>query len=110
MRVCLLFALLLLSYSSVAQTSSPSELKKTFPPDQRSQTNEYLISSVRDQLQAGQKPFKPDLARCFFIRSYNFERQGTAAPVLKNVTTCTPAKSDPFRQTGTPKAKLIPAS
>lgn len=110
MRVCLLFALLLLSYSLLAQSPSTGELKKTFPPDQRSQTNEYLISSVRDQLQAGQKPFNPDLARCFFIRSYNFERQGTAAPVLKNVTTCTPAKSDQFRQTGKPKAKLIPAS
>jgi hypothetical protein len=109
MRVLSLFALLLLSYSSLAQNPSTGELKKTFPPDQRSQAKDYLFSSARDQLQA-RTLFEPDLARCFFIRSYNFERQGTGAPVLKNVTTCTPAKSDQFRQTGKPKVKLIPAN
>ena len=43
MRVCLLFALLLLSYSLLAQSPSTGELKKTFPPDQRSEMKRDLI-------------------------------------------------------------------
>lgn len=114
MRVCLLFALLLLSYSLLAQNPSTGELKKTFPPDQRSEMKWDLIVAQANlnwqKAEKSQTPFSSDVARCFFIRSYNFERQGTGAPVLKNVTTCTPAKSDQFRQTGKPKVKLIPAN
>jgi len=108
MRVLSLFALLLLSYSSVAQTSSPYELKKTFPPDQASQPRNFSISNWSVTPPGPVLPNYP--ATCFFIRSYNFERQGTEAPRLKNMTTCTPAKSDQFRQTAKPKVKLIPAN
>lgn len=108
MRVCSLLALVLLSYTSVAQTASPYELKKIFPTDQSSQPRNFAITRW------GVTPPGPvlpnDLATCFFIRSYNFERQGSGAPVLKNMTTCTPAKSDQFRQIGKPKVKLIPAN
>src|SRR5437868_6501834 len=107
MRLCLLFALLLLSYLSVAQTPSTGDFKKTFSPNQTSQMKSYFNLAEANQ---GRTLFRPDLARCFFIRSYNFERQGTEAPRLKNMTTCTPAKSDQFRQTGRPKVKLIPAN
>ena len=106
MRLCLLFALLLLSCLSVAQTPSTGDFKKTFPPNQTFQMKGYFNLAEANQ---GQMPFRPDRTTCFFIRSYNFERQGTEAPRLKNMTTCTPAKSDQFRQTGRPKAKLIPA-
>jgi len=108
MRVCSFLALLLLTCTAVAQTSSPYELKKTFPPDQASQPKDLNLAA--SELLRAQTLFKPDLARCFFIRSYNFERQGTEAPRLKNMTTCTPAKSDQFRQTAKPKVKLIPAN
>ena len=107
MRVCSFLALLLLSYISLAQTSSPYELKRTFPPDQVSQPRNFSFSTKTFTPPRGVLPDNP--ATCFFIRSYNFERQGTDAPVLKNMTTCTPAKSDQFRQTGKPKVKLIPA-
>ena|SRR5689334_8222356 len=114
MRVRLLFALLLLSCSLLAQSPSSGDLKKTFPPDQRSRMERDLnVAKANLNLadaKKSQTPFISDLARCFFIRSYNFERQGTGAPVLKNMTTCTPAKSDQFRQTGKPKVKLIPAN
>jgi len=107
MRVCSLLALLLLSYSAVAQVSRTEKLNESVSPDQVSQKNDLNIAS--DQLKM-QTPFKPDQRTCFFIRSYNFERQGTGAPRLKNMTTCTPAKSDQFRQTAKPKVKLIPAT
>lgn len=108
MRVLSLLALLLLSYSAVAQTASPYEWKKTFPQDQVSQPRNFSISGKTFTPPAGVLPNYP--ATCFFIRSYNFERQGTEAPRLKNMTTCTPAKSDQFRQTAKPKVKLIPAN
>lgn len=114
MRVCLFLALLLLSYSSLAQNSSSDDLKKNYPPDQTSQMKRDLnVAHANLNLAEARKtqtPFNSDLARCFFIRSYNFERRGTDAPVLKNMTTCTPAKSDQFRQTGRPKVRLIPAN
>ena len=114
MRVRLSSALLLLSCSLLAQSPTTGDLKKSFPPDQRSQIKRDLNLPRANlnwaEANKSQTPFSSDLGRCFFIRSYNFERQGTGVPVLKNVTTCTPAKSDQFRQTDKPKAKLIPAN
>ena len=107
MRVCSFLALLLLSYTSVAQNASTDDLKKALSPDQTLQMKRDLNLAAANK---NQTLFRSDLARCFFIRSYNFERQGTEAPRLKNMTTCTPAKSDQFRQTAKPKVKLVPAN
>ena len=110
MRVCSVLALLLLSCSLMAQISSTEETKKTFPSDQVSQSNKAYFDLGAANQSRGQARFDSDARTCFFIRSYNFERQGTQAPKLKNMTTCTPAKSDQFRQTNRPKVKLIPAN
>src|SRR5262249_13966620 len=97
----------------LAQMNPNEDLKQRFPPDQ--------VWAAKDQLWSAKDRFNsppvndpqgPDYsAKCFFIRSYNFERRGTSAPKLKNMTTCTPAKIDQFRQTGKkPQVRLIPAN
>jgi hypothetical protein len=109
MRVLSLVAVLLLSSSLPAQTVSGDELKQAIPPDQMWQSKNHSDSVLATELQRRDLPNYP--ARCFFIRSYNFERHGTEAPKLKNMTTCTPAKNDQFKQTDKkPKARLIPAN
>jgi hypothetical protein len=128
MRVLSLVAVLLLSSSLPAQTVSGDELKQAIPPDQMWQSKNHSDSvlateppgrglpgyppryfALATELQRRDLPNYP--ARCFFIRSYNFERHGTEAPKLKNMTTCTPAKNDQFKQTDKkPKARLIPAN
>jgi len=109
MRMLSLVALLLLSSLLPAQTASGDELKQTLPPDQTWKPKNYSDSVVATEQQGRVFPGYP--ARCFFIRSYNFERRGTEMPKLKNMTTCTPAKSDQFRQTDKkPKVRLIPAN
>ena len=109
MRVSVILALLLLSSSLVAQTVLNEESKQAFSSDQVWQAKEDSNSFAATGPQTRALPDNP--ARCFFIRSYNFERRGTTAPRLKNMTTCTPAKTDQFRQTERrPKVRLIPAS
>ena len=108
MRVSLVVTLLLLSSPLLAQMGSNENLKQKFPPDRVWAAKDGFNSSLVGEPQGRVGPDYP--ARCFFIRSYNFERRGTAAPKLKNMTTCTPAKSDQFRQTGKkPQVRLIPA-
>ena len=109
MRVSLILALLLLSSSLVAQTVLNEESKRAFSSDQvwqaKDDSSPFHATGPQERARPG------DPARCFFIRSYNFERRGTRAPRLKNMTTCTPAKTDQFRQTERrPKVRLIPAS
>ena len=109
MRVLSLLVLLLLSSSLPAQTVSGDDQKPTFSPNQIWQPKNYSDSVLATEPQGRVLPNYP--ARCFFIRSYNFERRGTEAPKLKNMTTCTPAKNDQFKQTDKkPKARLIPAN
>ena len=109
MRMWLVFTLLLLSSSLAAQMGSNEDLKQKFPSDQLLTAQDNSNSPTVDESQGRVRPgYSP---RCFFIRSYNFERRGTAAPRLKNMTTCTPARSDQFRQTGKrPQVRLIPAN
>ena len=106
MRMLLALTLLLLTCSSVAQNVMGNESKRTFS------INPVPGQNFNPSIDVGKnwiRPANPN-AGCFFIRSYNFERRGTAAPKLKNMTTCTPAKSDQFRQTGKkPQVRLIPA-
>jgi hypothetical protein len=45
---------------------------------------------------------------CWFIRSYNFEREDGAAPVLKDVTTCTPSKRNELRRAKKRGAEFVP--
>ena len=45
---------------------------------------------------------------CWFIRSYNFEREDGAAPVLKGVTTCTPSKKNELRRAKKRGAEFVP--
>jgi hypothetical protein len=45
---------------------------------------------------------------CWFIRSYNFEREDGAAPVLKDVTTCTPSKRNELRRAKKRSAEVVP--
>jgi hypothetical protein len=102
---------LILTCASVAQNGS-----------QDAQATASLTSpQIQDQSSVDpQNPVQPTVLytsprerylTCFFIRSYNFERRGTEAPKLKNMTTCTPAKSDQFRQTDKkPQVRLIPAN
>jgi len=109
MRVSLVLTLLLLSSPLLAQMGPNEDLKQKFPPDQVWKAKDGFKSSLVDEPQGRVLPNYA--AKCFFIRSYNFERRGTAAPKLKNMTTCTPAKSDQFRRTGKrPQVRLIPAN
>jgi hypothetical protein len=45
---------------------------------------------------------------CWFIRSYNFEREDGAAPVLKDVTTCTPSNKNELRRAKKRSAEFVP--
>lgn len=112
MRV-LLFSMLTMVLSSAAAAQNSLQDQHAAPLSTSPQ--------IQDQSSANpQKPLRPtelyafdvkDPHSCFFIRSYNFERRGTEAPKLKNMTTCTPAKSVQFRQTDKkPQVRLIPAN
>jgi hypothetical protein len=45
---------------------------------------------------------------CWFIRSYNFEREDGEAPVLKDVTTCTPSHGNVLRKAKKRGAGVVP--
>jgi hypothetical protein len=53
-------------------------------------------------------PSNRDENTCWFIRSYNFEREDGAAPVLKDVTTCTPSKKNELRRAKKHGAEFVP--
>jgi hypothetical protein len=100
-----------LACAAVAQNGSQDQYATSSP----------TLTQTQDQSsREPQKPLRPtelygfrnrDTHTCLFIRSYNFERRGTEAPRLKSVTTCTPAKTDQFRQTERkPQVRLIPAN
>jgi len=109
MRVSLILALFLLSSSLAAQTVSNEEPKQAFSADQVWQGKDY--STAVNTSESQKRALANDPARCFFIRSYNFERRDTQVPRLKNMTTCTPAKNNQFRQTERkPQVRLVPAS
>jgi hypothetical protein len=111
MRPLLFFFLMIASRVTVAQTNLQDQRATSSP------------SSPQVPEQSSANPEKPPQPTelygfrnrysntCLFIRSYNFERNGTEAPRLKSVTTCTPARSDQFRQTEKqPQPRLIPAN
>jgi hypothetical protein len=53
-------------------------------------------------------PSNRDENTCWFIRSYNFEREDGEAPVLKDVTTCTPSHRNVLRRAKKPGAEFVP--
>jgi hypothetical protein len=119
MRVFLLSMLtLVLVCAAVAQNGSQTQDSKLLPTMAQAQTE---LAQAQSQASGdAQKPPRPtqlysfsprNTQGCAFIRSYNFERNGTEAPRLKSVTTCTPVKRNAFRRTeGEPQVKLIPAN
>ena len=53
-------------------------------------------------------PSNRDENTCWFIRSYNFEREDGSAPVLKDVTTCTPSRRYELRWAKKHGAEFVP--
>lgn len=119
MRVLLSSMLaIVLACAAVAQNGSQNQGATSLQP--LAQAQDQFAQSQNESSGDIQKPLRPtelyslpntNAHMCLFIRSYNFERNGTEAPRLKNITTCTPATGRAFRKTERkPEVRLIPAN
>jgi hypothetical protein len=119
MRIATACALALLMVSAAAAQSAPDAKSSAREFTQNSKSpytishpqlrNQVMVSGDRPVLDGGINvaPTGSD-GTCWFIRSYNFVREDGQAPVLKDVTTCTPSKKNELRQAKKRSAGFVP--
>jgi hypothetical protein len=118
MRIATACALALLMVSTAAAQESTDakssareftqNFKSPYTFDHPQLRNQVIIHS-EDVSDGGiQLRSNRDENTCWFIRSYNFEREDGSAPVLKDVTTCTPSRRNELRRAKKHGAEFVP--
>lgn len=96
------------SANDTTRFSADSKNNYTFShPNLRDQ---LVLNSVDGPALGGSMRLAPSTneGTCWFIRSYNFEREDGEAPELKDVTTCTPSHKNELRRAKKRGAGFVP--
>ncbi len=111
MKTVVVAAIVLLMAGTLLAQPPQTSLRDA--PTQWTPSAPAQVSDLKVKIVEGNEPFDkmrllPNADRCYFIRSYIFERQDGNAPVLKKETICTKSSANNIQKTKKKGAGFVP--